>query len=60
MVFTILQIRSGAKIKKKWYGCNVSDEMTFSDLYAEFSYGVLDNNFALPEKYNTNLQGRKN
>ena len=27
--------------------------MTFSDLYAEFSSGVLDNNFALPEKYNT-------
>ena len=32
MVFLILQIRSGAKVLKPWYGCGVSETCTLSNV----------------------------
>ena len=42
MVFLILQIRSGAKVLKPWYGCGVSEMCTLSNVYTELSDSKID------------------
>ena len=53
MLFVILQIRSGAKLLKKWLGCNVPETATCADIYTLFSSGELDLNIPLDARYNT-------
>ena len=50
-MFVIVQIRSGAKVLKPWYGCSVPDGSSIADLYASFSSGQLDHNLPIPEEY---------
>ena len=45
MVLAVLQIRSLGKI--------VAENATLSDVYNEFSSGILDQGLPLPEKYQT-------
>ena len=52
MLFVILQIRSGAKLLKKWLGCNVPETATCADIYTLVSSGELDN-IPLDARYNT-------
>ena len=51
MVFIIIQIRSGAKILKPWYGCVISESCTLSDVYTEFSSGRIDGGLPVPDEY---------
>lgn len=38
---------------KTWYACSVPESCTLSDVYNEYSAGILDQGTPLPEKYNT-------
>ena len=51
MVFIIVQIRSGPKILKPWYGCIISESYTLSDIYTEFSSGRIDGGLPVPDEY---------
>ena len=51
MVFIIVQIRSGAKVLKPWYGCVINESCTLSDVYTEFSSGKLDGSLPAPDEY---------
>ena len=53
MVLAVLQIRSLGKILKPWYACSVAENATLSDVYNEFSSGILDQGMPLAEKYQT-------
>ena len=53
MVLAALQIRSLGKILKPWYACSVAENATLSDVYNEFSSGILDQGMPLAEKYQT-------
>ena len=41
-LFLILQIGSGAKVLKPWYGCGVSETCTLTNVYTKFSDGKID------------------
>ena len=48
MVFVIVQIRCGTKLLKEWYGTSVPENITFFDLYNEFTsgkYGQFDDKY---------------
>ena len=45
MVFIILQIQSGTKVLKQWYGCVINESCTLSDVYTEFSNGRIDGSY---------------
>ena len=51
MVFIIVQVRSGAKLLKLWYGCVINESCTLSDVYTEFSSGKLDGGLPVPDEY---------
>ena len=51
MVFMVVQIRSGAKILKLWYGCVISESCTLPDVYTEFSSGRINGGLPVPEEY---------
>ena len=51
MVFIIVQIRSGAKVVKLWFGCVVNDSCTLSDIYNEFSRGDIDGGAPISDEY---------
>ena len=53
MGLAVLQIRSLGKILKPWYACSVAEKATLSDVYNEFSCGILDQGMPLAEKYQT-------
>ena len=53
MPFVIVQIRSGARPLKQWYGCIVGETTTVADVFADFSYGALDGGNAVPDEYRT-------
>ena len=54
VVFVVTQIRSGIKILKKWFGCSVSDQCTFLDMYGSMADGSLDGtNISISSDYNT-------
>ena len=50
MVFVLILIRCGAKILKGWYGCTVPDEISFVDVYVEYSSGSIDHS-SIPDEY---------
>ena len=51
MVMIVARIRCQARILKAWYGCSVPDNATVSDVYYEYSSGMLDRSVALPDQY---------
>ena len=51
--FVVLQIRSVAKVLKKWYGTSIPCKSNFIDIYSQFASGCLDKGFKIPEEYNT-------
>ena len=54
MVFVVSQIRSGAKILKKWFGCSISDTCKFLELYSSMVDGSLDGtNISISSDYAT-------
>ena len=53
MPFVIVQIRSGARPLKRWYGCVVGETTTVADVFADFSSGALDGGNAIPDEYRT-------
>ena len=55
MVLVILQIRSGVKVLKPWYGCLVPDQGTLADLFQNYASGVFDNSQPLPEYLNADI-----
>ena len=40
--FIVIQIKSGVKVLKNWYGCNIPEESTLMDIYTEFASGKLE------------------
>ena len=54
-MLVILQIRSGSKVLKSWYGCSVTEQLQLFDLFTQFAAGNLDNSSALrlPDEYST-------
>ena len=44
-------IRCQEQILKAWYGCSVPDNATVSDVYYEYSSGMLDRFVALPDPH---------
>ena len=56
MVLAIVQIRSGIKVLKPWYGCLVPEHGTLADLFQSYASGILDNSPAIQDIYmNTNV-----
>ena len=56
MTFVILQIRSGAKVLKPWYGCVVPETSTVADVFTDFSSGAIEragSGNAIPDEYRT-------
>ena len=53
MPFVIVQIRSGARPLKWWYGCVVGETTIVADVFADFSSGALDGGNAIPDEYRT-------
>ena len=51
MPFVILQISSGAKVLKPWYGCVVPATSTVADVFTDFSSGVIGSGNAIPDEY---------
>ena len=56
MPFVILQIRSGAKVLKPWYGCVVPETSTVADVFTDFSSGAIEragSGNAISDEYRT-------
>ena len=53
MVLVVLRIREGAKVLKPWYACAIPETATLTEVYLEFSSGLLDNSSPLPQEYRT-------
>ncbi|CAL4081080.1 unnamed protein product [Meganyctiphanes norvegica] len=53
MFLVTLQIVCGAKVLKKWYGCQIADTLTFVDTFSEFSSGNIDKGLPLDPEFNT-------
>lgn len=51
MVFLVVQIRSGPKVLKPWYGCVINESCTLCDVFTEFSGGRLDGSLPIPAEY---------
>ena len=52
-MLVIVQIRSGSRVLKSWYGCSVVDQLQLYDLFSQYASGELDNSSAIPEEYAT-------
>ena len=50
MVVVTLQIRVGAKVPKRWYGCDVPAEAQLYDIFACYSDGDYDG-VPIPDRY---------
>ena len=56
MPFVILQIRSGAKVLKPWYGCVVLETSTVAAVFTDFSSGAIEragSGNTIPDEYRT-------
>lgn len=51
MVLIIVQIRSGAKVLKLWYGCVANDSSMLPDVYNEYSGRRLDDGQLISDEY---------
>ena len=49
MPFVIMQIRCGSRVLKPWYGCVVAEEASVSDVYSDYSGGILDSGPSIPD-----------
>ena len=45
MVLVVVLIRSGSRVLKTWFGCQVAEQGTLLDLFNDFSAGKIDNPF---------------
>ena len=48
-----LYIRSGSRVLKTWFGCQVAEQGTLLDLFNDFSAGKIDNSFSLSDTFST-------
>ena len=54
MVLVVVLIRSGSRVLKRWFGCQVAEQGTLLDLFNDFSAGKIDNNsFPLSDTFST-------
>ena len=52
MVLVVVLIRSGSRVLKTWFGCQVAEQGTLLDLF-NFSAGKIDNSFPLSDTFST-------
>ena len=53
MVLIVVLIRSGSRVLKTWFGCQVAEQGTLLDLFNDFSAGKIDNSFPLSDTFST-------
>ena len=53
MVLIVVLIRSGSRVLKRWFGCQVAEQGTLLDLFNDFSAGKIDNSFPLSDTFST-------
>ena len=53
MVLVVVLIRSGSRVLKTWFGCQVAEQGTLLDLFNDFSAGKIDNSFPLSDTFST-------
>ena len=53
MVLVVVLIRSGSRVLKTWFGCQVAEQGTLLDLLNDFSAGKIDNSFPLSDTFST-------
>ena len=53
MVLVVVLIRSGSRVLKTWFGCQVAEQGTLLDLFNDFSAGKIDNTFPLSDTFST-------
>ena len=53
MVLVVVLIRSGCRVLKTWFGCQVAKQGTLLDLFNDFSAGKIDNSFPLSDTFST-------
>ena len=53
MVLVVVLIRSGSRVLKTWFGCQVAEQGTLMDLFNDFSAGKIDNSFPLSDTFST-------
>ena len=53
MVLVVVLIRSGSRVLKTWFGCQVAEQGTLLDLFNDFSAGRIDNSFPLSDTFST-------
>ena len=53
MVLVVVLIRSGSRVLKTWFGCQVAEQGTLLDLFNDFSAGKIDNSFPLSDTFLT-------
>ena len=51
MVLVVVLIRSGSRVLKTWFGCQVAEQGTLLDLFNDFSAGKIDNFFPLSDTF---------
>ena len=52
-VLVVVLIRSGSRVLKTWFGCQVAEQGTLLDLFNDFSAGKIDNSFPLSDTFST-------
>ena len=55
MVLVVVLIRSGSRVLKTWFGCQVTEQGTLLDLFNDFSAGKIDNSFPLSDTFSSAL-----
>ena len=53
MVLVVVLIRSGSRVLKTWFGCQVAEQGTLLDLFNDFSARKIDNSFPLSDTFST-------
>ena len=53
MVLVVVLIRSGSRVLKTWFGCQMAEQGTLLDLFNDFSAGKIDNSFPLSDTFST-------
>ena len=53
MVLVVVLIRSGSRVWKTWFSCQVAEQGTLLDLFNDFSAGKIDNSFPLSDTFST-------
>ena len=53
MVLVVVLIRSGSRVLKTCFGCQVAEQGTLLNLFNDFSAGKIDNSFPLSDTFST-------